>query len=176
MLELQITIDLTEQLRRILAHAPADVALAAEIGGHAQIIPVGQVYIHQVAIENSGIDLARYQIIEHLFGLHTIRDFQDFNVRITILLEPVERMPESRITIHHNRLAIEVAHPLNRFVVSGDHHLLMNVIQRHRESNRLETLRAYCQVADRNVPFTRNQRRKQFGEVIDHHQFRHQPM
>ena len=84
--KLQVTIDLADQLRRILAYAPADIALLAEIDRNPEVIAVGAVDFDQVTVDDRGIDLARGQQVEHILDLHAIRRFDDLDIRIALFL------------------------------------------------------------------------------------------
>ena len=175
-LELQVTIDFTYQLWRILANTPGDIALAAEIGGNAQIVAIAQVDFDQVAVEDSGVNLTLGDAIEHLFGLHTIGNFDNPDFRVTILLQPGERVPEGRITVDHHRFSIQVTHLLYRFISTGDKHLLDHVIERHRKRHLLQAFSINRQIADRDVALALDQRRNKLGKIVHQHQFRNQPV
>ena len=73
-------------------------------------------------------------------------------------------------------LAVQITHPLNRLVTTGDEHLFDNVIERHRKRHLLEPLGVNGQVADSDITLTFKQRRDQLGKVIDQHQFGDQSM
>ena len=174
--KLQIAIDFADQLRRIFANAPGNIALTAEIGGNTQIVAITQVDFDQITIEYGGIDLALRNVIEHRLGLHTIGDFDDLDIRIALLFKPVKRMPEGRVAIDHYCLAIQITHPLYGLVTLGDDHLFIYVIKRHRKSHLLQPIRVNGEVADSDIPFTFKQRRDQLGKIIDQHQFGNQSM
>ena len=136
-LELQVAIDFAEQLRCVFADAPGDVALTGKIGRNAQIVAVTEVNLDQVTVEDCRINRAFGNQIEHFLGLYAVGNLLDANIRVALLLEPAQRMPEGRILVHHDRLAIQITDPLDRLVTAGNQHLLTNVIERHRKSHLL---------------------------------------
>ena len=85
-------------------------------------------------------------------------------------------MPEGGVAIYHDRLAVQVAHALDRIIIRGDDDLFHHVIQRHRKRYFLEALRVDRQVGDDDVALAGDQRRHQLGEIIHQHQLRLQPV